>query len=199
MAVCWRSPRISTTRDFTHLTLFLWDTTTGKELRRGVEDARFMHEVLFSTDGRFIYSRGSDHCVRRWNADTLEAVVLTKCDDVIRFTAGGRFALLSAGLQFTLWDLDKNAAVRTLSNPTLSGINGMTGSPDGRWVASLHQDGGLHLWDTMAGKHLGELKLHTKYGPNQYLCAADGLQLVTGAEGDPLRYTRLDPERLQGQ
>jgi WD40 repeat protein len=52
----------------------LWDSATGKELRRLEGHTGTVRSLAFTADGRTLASEADDNCIRLWNTRTAKAV-----------------------------------------------------------------------------------------------------------------------------
>jgi WD40 repeat protein len=184
----------------------LWDTATGKQLRRlGEPLDSHCSNLAFSTDGKAVaageWDTGKVHVwdaktgkeIAAWQAHTAQpkfagsATAVAFAADGKRLVTGGadngvRPVLVARGGAdnvVRLWDAATGTAVRTFVGHTGS-IHCFALSPDGRVLATGSADATTRLWEVATGK-----ELHVLPGPGVLAAAfsPDGKTLLTGADG----------------
>jgi WD40 repeat protein len=162
--------------------LGLWETTTGKQIRRfrGYQDG--LYDPILSPDGSrlaaYTVERGPGSLpagstwepaigVRVWEAATGKLLREWPSDKKIyrlAFSPDGR--TLAAGLrggEVVLWEVaTARERGRFQAHPKIRWSGGMAlaFSPDGRTLASASEDGTIRLWEPATGKRLAELPGH---------------------------------------
>jgi len=148
-------------------TLRLWDSATGKELRR-MDHKNAVKCVAFSPDGKQIavgaYAHTSDPSITLWNvADGRKLGTLSGTASVlgVAFSPDGR-QLVSAGWDHTarIWDVSRARELFVLRGHK-EVVHSVAFSPDGSQVASAAIDGMVKLWNSQSGDELFTLRGHS--------------------------------------
>jgi hypothetical protein len=170
--------------------LRLFDTTTGKELKRLAGHADWVVCVAFASDGKVALSGGLDKTVKLWELASgrllrtfaLKSVVLSS----VAFSPDG-WRVLSAGSDGIVrgWDTFTGQELFRLVGHT-DAVSCVAVSPDGDRAASAGHDGTVRLWDVRLKKELRRFEGHT----GNVLCVAftpDGAGLLSGGEDGTVR------------
>jgi hypothetical protein len=167
-------------------TLYLLDAATGNE-RVTIPDAasQFVRGLSFSPDGRQIAAGGSGP-TRVWDAatgkevPTAEPLPLGMCPT---FLPGGGLASWNHGEgRVILCDLP-SGRVRAAWRAQARLIDGLAVSNDGRFLASVGDDGVAHVWATADALEVATLVGHG--GPITAVAfTPDGARLATGGRED---------------
>ena len=140
----------------------LWETATGKEVRRFKGHSGSLTSVAFSADGRWVLtgagslSGAADNTARLWETATGKEVrrfeghseaVLS-----VAVAPDGRWLLTgSKDRTARLWDTATGKEVRRFAGHSQK-VNSVAFSPDGRLALTGSEDGTVGLWDTATGK-----------------------------------------------
>jgi WD40 repeat protein len=167
----------------------------------------FIASAVYSPDGQWIASSGTDRTVRVWRAtDHKEVAILhghTGGVIGVAFAADGRrlYSLsrksrlvFSADNTVRVWDVDPRATLPVLSGHTTY-VYPVAFSPDGRWIASGGWDGELRLWDATTGEPTANLT-----HPGIVWCLAfsqDGQSELSGSDDGRLRFWDVATARVR--
>ncbi|HVR84404.1 MAG TPA: WD40 repeat domain-containing protein, partial [Planctomycetota bacterium] len=174
-----------------HALISIHDLSTGKDLVPAPGHLREIQGLVFSRDGRRIYSQGGDDTVRSWLVESKEEK--SRVDDHV--SAGGSIALSGDGrwLAVGTWDdiflrdLSQEKEVwriKTRAKGTIS----LAFSPDGKilaWAVGLamnKEDHAVHLMNAATGEELRSM--HGHQGIVTMLAfSADGQTLASAGAG----------------
>jgi WD40 repeat protein len=168
----------------------LWDTATGKEVRRlGKPLGSLCSRLVFSPDGKAVAAgEGQTGEVHVWDAATGKEIKTWTAQapqkwglgpTAVAFSADGKRLVTGGGDGVHFWDVATGAEVRSFAGHTGGGLCAAL-SPDGRVLAtSSAGDRAVRLWDVATGVELRVLEglLH---GVGSAAFSPDGKTLLTG-------------------
>jgi RNA polymerase sigma factor (sigma-70 family) len=148
----------------------LWDTHTGKELRRFDGQGGLLARLTFSPDGGTLISLGQDG-VRRWDASTGKESGHSFGPQTGAYALspdGRTFAGVSTPLHngpshpradgiVYLWDLSTAKLVGTLRGRPRELFQALAFSPDGRRLAAVGEASQISVWDVPSRRRLRRL------------------------------------------
>ena len=144
----------------------LWETTTGRELRRFVGHNDLLYAGVFSSDGRTILTASQDKTVRLWDTVTGSEVQRFEhspwTHQAAALSPDGRM-VLTTGEDGTprLWDVATKRELRRLGGHSYYPATSAVFSPDGRRILTGGADGTARLWDTSTGQERGRFEGHS--------------------------------------
>ena len=143
-------------------TVRLWDWRSGRQIGEPMKGHELgVDEVAFSPDGRRLYSRSLDS-IRIWDTTTWHAVgkpiggPANAGFSGMAISPDGRRIGAASVNTVNQWDAESGEA----AGPPMVGHNevveGITYSPDGRYLVSVSADNTLRFWDTASARQIGE-------------------------------------------
>jgi hypothetical protein len=185
-------------------TIKLWDPASGQLLRTLIGETETVRSVAFSPDGKTLASgswafvRGPNRSsgrIRLWDAATgqvLRILGTSSESQSVAFSPDGRMLISnstdesSAGgnTLVKLWDLPGGGLLRTFGSGIAGGVDCLTSSPDGRILASGHDDGAVRLWELASGQPTHTLSGHSgrvssiAFSPNGQVLASGSWDLT---------------------
>ena len=192
--------------------LIVWDAAAGQPLHRIELAPNLVLSVAVSADGRRFAASGTQGLFALWDTATGGLIHRAAADPfaaypALTFSADGRIIALADRRQSTLAlrsGVTGQPVARTFAGHG-SGVEGVTISPDGKFIASVDASGLVRLWITDTGEPLGA---PLSPGLGSFMAVAmgftvDGQKLVAaGARGQatvwdaPAAWPRLLCERL---
>ena len=164
----------------------LWETTTGKEIRRFQGHDAPVASAVFSSDGKRVLTASYDHTARLWDIaigkeirrfqghDRRVASTVFSSDDKRILTASGDKTA-------RLWDTATGKEIRRFQGHEAR-VNFAVFSPDGKRILTASGDKTARLWDSATGKEIGRFKGHEDR-VNFAVFSPDGKRILT-ASGD---------------
>ena len=159
--------------------IWIYDAKTGEELSLLTGHTRWIHSVVFSSDGTTLASGSHDNTIRLWDVQTgTERRTLTGHTNSIAFSPDGT-TLASGGWPDTirLWDVQTGTEIRTFTGHT-DGVRSVAFSPDGTTLASGSRDDTIRLWDVQTGTERRILTGHTAF-VHSVVFSPDGTTLTS--------------------
>jgi WD40 repeat protein len=180
-------------------TIVLWDSTTGRQLRRLIGHEGPVMSVSFSPDGELLASGGDDHNILLWRVATGQRVrTLTgHSESVLTVAFSPKGHILASGSQdltVGLWDTTTGREVRTFVGQE-GGISCVAFSGDGELLASASLDRTVRVWNVETGRTVWILGGHS--GPVEAVgFSPDKRVLVSGEFNGTIREWDLKTGKL---
>jgi WD40 repeat protein len=172
-------------------TVILWDTTTGKELRRLVSRFHSAYPAVFLPDGKTLITGdwGSPLQTHWWDVATGKELRCFEVGECKAISADGKLLATSDPGSGTLHLRD---AATGKEQSRLQGGHGHLGhvifSPDGKRVASARSDRMVRLWDVETGKEIRQVGRGHQDSVFFLAFSADGKTLAAASDHDALRF-----------
>ncbi len=127
--------------------IYLWDTSTGKELGTLAGHHWAVHDLCFDATGRWLASFGWDMTLRFWDVGSRRQILHLNEVRVTSFRPEGGMAVAGiSGRQVKVWTFHPSAVY-----DQLHGVSRLTQqlnfSPDGRWLVVRGPAEEMCLWD----------------------------------------------------
>lgn len=191
-------------------TLRLWDTTTGRELRR--LKTKGWPTAIFTPDNQILVR--ADNSLKLLDASTLTPMDLPSQmkgipDVAFSFSVDGRVLITGNKAVISLWEWPNGRLIRRINLPAKVAPNEevycstLSLSPDGSLLATTSQRrvgrGGIaplstYVWSVATGRQLLEFPVFPPYPRHSF--TADGRHLIVG--GSIYTYGERDREKLSG-
>jgi len=167
-----------------YVTIKLWETSSGTEVRTLTGHEGSIGSVTFSPDGRLLASCSNDRTIRIWEVATGEELrALEGHTDSVHSVDlspdGQLLASCSSDRTIRLWNLETGAQVCIYEGHTDS-VNGVAFRPDGQLLASCSNDGTVRIWEVATGEQLRAIEGHTN-DVNSVGFSLDGRLLSSGS------------------
>jgi WD40 repeat protein/tRNA A-37 threonylcarbamoyl transferase component Bud32 len=141
----------------------IWETATGREIRKLVGHTREVVSLGFSRDGRRVLTGGGDNIVSVWDRESGE-VLIKVAGDVCAFSPNEKqivTGLSMAGENTAiLWDATDGRELIRCDKRHTNDILCVAFAPDGSRVATGSGDRTARVWDASTGRELFSLGPH---------------------------------------
>ena len=164
----------------------LWETESGREIRKFKGHRGAITSVSISPDGRYVLTGSWDTTARLWEMKSgLEIRRFeghTCWVSSVSFSPDGRYALTGSGDKTArLWDTEKGMEIRKFDGH-LDYVTSVSFFPDGRFVLTGSWDTTARLWDAKSGMELRRM-VHNQFVESVKF-SPDGRYVLTGCSGD---------------
>ena len=175
------------------ISIRLWDVAAGQELRRFSGHSAAVRALVFSTDGKWLFSGSDDKTIRVWDVPLGKEVQrLARHSGPVTCLAvspDGHGLLSGSRDGLKRWDLRSGQVAGELTSAG-SGVLAVAISGDGHRAASSHFDTILRLWTYPAGEPQGELHGH-KQMVTGVAFLPDGESLLSSSQDHTMRWWDL--------
>jgi RNA polymerase sigma factor (sigma-70 family) len=144
----------------------LYDTTSGREVRRFVGHRETLYAVAISPDGKTLVSCARDDTLRYWDVATGKELRQVNHDGGVwrlAFSPDGT-VLATGGGNARFWDAATGKLLRVVERDADGHIEALAFSPDGKTLAAARSNSHVvSLWDAASGKR--KLTFDGHWGP----------------------------------
>jgi WD40 repeat protein len=197
----------------------LWDTKTGKEIRRidSKKEDEWPGGAAVSPDGALLAVRVAYGPVDLWEVKTGRHGRRIDCRTEVGpvFSPDGKQLVTGQESgEISFWDVSTGKLARSLTVPAEEHPTSLAFSPDGKRLAVGGSDHAIHLWDLESGKELLPVKnrlggtpsvrllsdgktvlVHCLYDVNRKYATVDARLSYWDLQGALLRQAKLAPEK----
>jgi glutamine cyclotransferase len=163
--------------------VYLWNASSGEEIKRFSGHTGFVYGVAFAPDGRHIASGSVDKSARVFDLTTGQQVKAFEghgnAVTQVAFSPDSRHLFICGDSAAHMWEWNVGKEVRRFGSQT-GFVLALAVTPDGRRLVTAGDDKLLRVWDVATGKELAQLKGHT----DSVTClaiSADGRRVLSGS------------------
>jgi WD40 repeat protein len=192
----------STIVDGKYSHICLWESNTGKEIRRFGKHEGGTRSLAFSPDSRFVAWAGYEGSFDLWDVATGKKVCRFRGHTFwltsVAFAPDGK-ALASGSEDATVrfWETATGKELFKIESPGKKKVGCVAFSPGGRVLAWGAEDGVVHLWEVASGKEILRLKGHAA-DVNAIAFSPDGKLLASGSNDTTILLWSLAESARQG-
>jgi WD40 repeat protein/serine/threonine protein kinase len=168
-------------------TVKIWDVASGQEALTLRDHVAAVRSVVFNPDGHRLFSCAADGTVRVWDATPLghqdeeDCVTLRGHSDEVKSVAFHPLdpaVVASASVDGTikLWNTRTGNTLRTIP---AGGVMSLAFSPDGHLLATVGNDKGVNIWDTLSGSLIKPLYAGQHGGDISVVFLPDGRRIAS--------------------
>lgn len=181
--------------------LFVWDAARGRLLHSYQGHTGAIHALTFAADSKIVVSGSVDKSLGIWgstgewtNPQTLgpfqdRVTALDFSPDHKLLAIGG--GLPAAAGELIIWDLAKQAPLRTFKDVHSDVVYGVAFSADGKWIASGSADKFVKVHEVATGNKVKSFEGHTHHVLG--VCwKPDSKQLVSAAADNSLKQWSME-------
>ncbi len=173
-------------------TILIWNTNSGKFIRKLTGQFGFIKSLSFSSDGKLLASGSDDGSILIWDTETEkhEFFLAERMNSIscVSFSRDDRMLIGgSVNGDIFLFDVEEGKHIKTFIGH-IAEISHLMFSPDDNQLASAGWDGSVRLWDIETGKLVKTLSvpisIHFRGYWEEILFTQDGNLIAINSEFD---------------
>ena len=171
----------------------LWNVVDGAQMGQFAHPAQRVTRIVFSPLKRALFTLSEDSIVRLWNLENGEELANFEHKDVseIAISPDGKHLATASeyhdDASIRLWDTMTMKEIVCMEHD--GGLESVTFSPDGNFLASASRDETARLWEIPSGKEVFRLRHMSRVITVTF--SHDGTYLATGSQGDGARVWKV--------
>lgn len=180
----------------------LWDTTSGRLLRRWVAHHEAIMAVACSPDGQWLATRGRSD-IKIWQAAAgrlIKTIPVKSVDILLEFSPDGNWLISPEPTELKIWAVGSWQETAVLKG-AMNVFTSAAFSRDGHFLATASRDRNMRLWETGTWSARGTLRGHDSLISGLALLPGNDRLLSAGLDGviklwditDELRQVSLIP------
>lgn len=180
--------------------VFVWNVADGKELvRMQLPKEQIYHRLIFAPDGKTLFWNGrEDPKMRVFDVATGKQV--REFDQpngmggekefssrFLCYSPDAKLVAYNSEAFFQGFEIYDTAGTKVVGIADTKDVRGCAFSPDGKQIATLSGEGGLHVWDVKTGRLFRELQADGQRNGGAYkfvVWSPDGQFLASGGHND---------------
>lgn len=179
--------------------ILIWDVRADEPIVQVKSHDGAVNALVFSGDGRYVYTASSDESALKISALTGRVVDLyvghtNEVNDIALSPTGRNLLTVSRDRTVIYWNEETGQQLTRLWAHT-NWVNAVTFSSDGRRALSASQDGSAIEWDLRDGKIVQVFSGHSDW-VRAVAISGDGTLAVSGSDDDTVRIWDLQTGRI---